>query len=390
LLTQLDYGRFCVISSVAIQVRIQRVSPEIQIIIVTDIMNTAYGGYWPEHFQALEETGVDVIFTKLKALPDSNPAYSAWWRVGLQWIPNLPGVTFPNVFDSEKPRVGLKAFFRTLNFKANHRKVVVVDYADGDNLRWQTLITSLNPHDGSSSHSNSAILVQDNAFAKIALESELAVLRFSDSTIVEPKIDLVTSSNDGPDIIVQLLTEKAIKQAVINSLKETNSTDTIQLAMFYFSDRDIVKELKNALNRGVTMELLLDANKDAFGREKNGVPNRLVAVELMAIDSSNLTIRWCYTQGEQCHSKLLLVTKGTKQELILGSANYTRRNLDNFNLETNVRVVGERSAPVLSEANNFFIDQWTNHSVTYDVFAEDNHLKKWQYRFGEWSGLSHY
>jgi len=365
-------------------------SPQTEIVVVTDIMNTAYGGYWPEHFKALEEAGVKVIFTNLKALPDSNPLYSAWWRTILQWLPDVPGVKFPNVFDSEKPKIGLKAALRTLNFKANHRKIVVTDFLTDDGVRWQTLVTSLNPHDGSSGHSNSALLVQDNTFSVSAIKSEIAVVNFSNGSVSMPNIDSIAPSPEETNLTVQLLTENTIKQAVLEALKATEANDTIQLAMFYFSDRDIIKELKNALNRGVTMELLLDANKDAFGREKNGVPNRPVASELMATESSHLTVRWCYTQGEQCHSKLLLITRGNEQELILGSANFTKRNLDNFNLETNIRVVGDAEAPVLSDAQTFFTNQWNNHAVAYEVFAEDNWLKKWQYRFGEWSGLSHY
>lgn len=329
-------------------------SPQTEIVVITDIMNTAYGGYLPEHFKVLEEAGVKVIFTNLKALPDSNPLYSAWWRTLLQWLPDVPGVKFPNVFDSEKPKIGLKAALRTLNFKANHRKLITVDYLTDDGVRWQTLVTSLNPHDGSSGHSNSALLVRDNAFSATAIQSEIAVVNFSNGSVSMPNIDLTATSPEETNVTVQLLTENAIKQTVLEAIKVTEANDTIQLAMFYFSDRDIIKELKNALNRGVTMELLLDANKDAFGREKNGVPNRPVASELMVTESDHLTVRWCYTEGEQCHSKLLLVTRGSEQELILGSANYTRRNLDNFNLETNVRVVGNSAIPVLVDAQTFF------------------------------------
>ena len=50
--------------------------------------------------------------------------------------------------------------------------------------------------------------------------------------------------------------------------------------MFYLSERQIVKALITAKERGVNVRVLLDPNKDAFGREKNGIPNRQVASEL--------------------------------------------------------------------------------------------------------------
>ncbi len=51
------------------------------------------------------------------------------------------------------------------------------------------------------------------------------------------------------------------------------------LVMFYLSERQIIKSLLAAHRRGVKMRVLLDANKDAFGLEKNGVPNRPVAAD---------------------------------------------------------------------------------------------------------------
>ena len=50
--------------------------------------------------------------------------------------------------------------------------------------------------------------------------------------------------------------------------------------MFYLSERKIISAIKKAHSRKVKVRLLLDPNKDAFGREKNGIPNRSVAYEL--------------------------------------------------------------------------------------------------------------
>ena len=53
--------------------------------------------------------------------------------------------------------------------------------------------------------------------------------------------------------------------------------DSIDVAMFYLSDRDTIGALLAAAKRGVTVRVILDPNKDAFGRTKNGIPNRSVS-----------------------------------------------------------------------------------------------------------------
>jgi phosphatidylserine/phosphatidylglycerophosphate/cardiolipin synthase-like enzyme len=157
----------------------------------------------------------------------------------------------------------------------------------------------------------------------------------------------------------------------------------------------VVRALKRADERGVLIRILLDPNKDAFGRTKNGIPNRQVADELVAASSGNTEIRWCATHGEQCHSKLLLIRHGEEEQLFVGSANFTRRNLDNFNLETMVRVVGKQSDPVIADAYEFFDTQWENrndrlYSAPYATYAERNYVKTLWYRIGEFTGLSTY
>src|SRR5690606_40100432 len=62
----------------------------------------------------------------------------------------------------------------------------------------------------------------------------------------------------------------------------------------------LVEALIRARDRGARVRVLLDANKDAFGREKDGVPNRPVAAEL---HRAGIPVRFASTHGEQFHSK---------------------------------------------------------------------------------------
>ncbi len=371
-------------------------NPETIIQIITDPINLVYGGYQPPYFNALVANGVSVIVSNLVPLRDSNPIYSAFWRTFFQWLPDSgTGNFLPNLLDARKPKMSIPAYLNALNFKANHRKVLMTNYTKNNKTGFSVLVTSANPHDGSSAHSNIAIKVDDHLW-KDMLESERAVANFSDIPFMEPQEDLLdlVTDNDG-DVKVQLLTERAIKKKILTLLNKLDTGDAFDMAMFYISDRDIVRALKGADERGVTIRILLDPNKDAFGREKNGIPNRQVANELIKNTNGNTKIRWCDTRGEQCHSKILIFKSGDDYSIILGSANLTRRNLDNFNLETNVYVSGSGSVTAIADAIQFFNTNWNNdgeklYSTVYDTYADGSFGKTIWYRLGEFTGMSRY
>ncbi len=373
-------------------------SPSTTIQVITDAINIIYGGAPSQQLASLEAAGINVIFTDLTKLRDSNPLYSAPWRTFIQWWGNSEKAGYlPNPFDSSAQKLSLRTYLRLFNFKANHRKIIVTDFKRDRQIGFSTLITSANPHDGSSAHSNIAVRV-DAALWQDVIITESAVAEFSGSSLVEPSgtiipaksIDIEMSENL---LSVQLLTEEAIKQKVIYEINSLQSGDSLDMAMFYIADRDVVGALRQADKRGVALRLLLDPNKDAFGREKGGVPNRQVAHELMSNSLRGTKVRWCATHGEQCHSKLLLITKSATTTLIQGSANFTRRNIGGYNLETNVVVTGSSDALIFSEAYSFFDDQWSNkenrlYSSDYDVYADSSRFKTFRYRVMEWTGLS--
>ena len=68
----------------------------------------------------------------------------------------------------------------------------------------------------------------------------------------------------------------------------------------------MIQALIAAAKRGVAVRVILDPNKDAFGRTKNGIPNRSVATELAAASDGAIKVRWFRTHGEQFHSKLVV------------------------------------------------------------------------------------
>ncbi len=353
--------------------------PQMEIIVITDPINTVYGGLQSKHLQQLREAGIRVTLTNLERLRDSNPIYSSFWRIFFQIFGNSEGGLFPNPFDTGK--VSLRSYLRLINFKANHRKLLIADGSEG----FVGLVTSANPHDGSSAHSNVALKFTGPATHDL-LTSEKAVLSFSDGP--QPLIDLPESS-EKTDMTIQVVTEKKIKKAVLKAVDQAGQGDSIDMVMFYLADRDVISAIKKARQRGVGIRIVLDPNKDAFGRPKNGIPNRQTARELHL---KEIPIRWFDTHGEQCHVKMILVTyQEGKSSLILGSANFTKRNLNNLNLETDVVVCGNTGSDVFSDVRRFFTRIWENsgnhiYSVEYCNYEDNSFFNLIAYRWMELTG----
>lgn len=355
--------------------------PELQVVFITDPFNTLYGGVENPFIEQLKAAGIEVIFTDLNRLRDPNPAWSVIWRACCQWAGNSQNGWLPSPVGTEA--VTLRTYMALLNFKANHRKTLVADHGDS----WAGVVTSANPHSASSAHDNVGLFFEGPAALDL-LQTEAAVAAFSDQPPDWPR-----AGAQVPDGLpkMRILTEAAIREAVLETLNNAQAGDEIDLLMFYLSHRGVMEAFKRAHGRGVKIRVLLDPNKDAFGRQKGGVPNRPAAREL---HEAGIRVRWCDTHGEQCHAKMLLHRpEQGPARIILGSANFTRRNLDNFNLETNVEVRTEKDSDMLRNATRSFERQWHNesgrhHSVEYSVYADESTWKYGLYRFTEATGLS--
>ncbi|MDR0136597.1 phospholipase D family protein [Metabacillus idriensis] len=356
---------------------------EVDITVITDRINTFYGSYPSEIAEELEEEGVKVVFTDLKPLRDSNPFYSGGHRTFLQWFGTSGSGWIPNAFSPDSPDVTLRSYLDLLNFKANHRKVVVNEK--------EGLVTSANPHDGSSLHSNIAFVVKGEILREL-VQTEKAVADLSGADVNLKESAAVFEQAEAGDYDVQLLTEGKIKKHLLDELKKTKKQEKVTVGAFYLSDRDIVKELLAASKRGAEIKLILDANKDAFGREKNGVPNRPVAHELVTESDQKIQVRWYKTNGEQYHTKLVFFERNQEDTVIGGSANFTKRNLGDFNLETDLKITGPADTGMMKEIEDYFHTIWNNESGTYtedyEVFADDSFGLRFLYRFQEWSGIS--
>jgi phosphatidylserine/phosphatidylglycerophosphate/cardiolipin synthase-like enzyme len=180
----------------------------------------------------------------------------------------------------------------------------------------------------------------------------------------------------------------------VQEINQNQSGDRIQMAMFYLSERSIINALRRAASRSVSVQLILDPNKDAFGIQKDGVPNRPVANELVEDGQGRIEVRWYRTHGEQFHTKLLTIHRDDKVFATLGSANFTRRNLADYNLEANAAFTVKAEAPLAQQLDSYFERLWQGDAVNpeytapFGAYKDDSSARYWRYRLMEATGLS--
>jgi phosphatidylserine/phosphatidylglycerophosphate/cardiolipin synthase-like enzyme len=402
----------------------KRARPALRILFVTDPINDVYGGAPSPELARLEAAGIEVVRTDLDSLRDSNPAWSGLWRLTMNWWDgDARGQGWlPNPLETGPSRVTFRAWARLLNFKANHRKVLIADDGGGRGAL-VGIVGSANPHDASSAHSNLALALRGEALRSL-LRSELEVARFSGwrggALPGDPGVagvaggDLLAAGTAGPGAMVasgtgrgtatatrgdtlrvRVLTEGAIRDALFERVAGADRGDRIDIAMFYLAERTLVEALLAAAERGVEVRLLLDPNKDAFGRQKSGIPNRPVASELVSRSDGAIRVRWYRTHGEQFHTKLVMVRGAERLWLTLGSANLSRRNVGDFNLEANLAIEAPLDAALSQQLERYYETLWNNrapagieYSADFGTFADPAQASYWAYRMLEASGFA--
>lgn len=375
----------------------KRRHPDMVVRVITDPINTLYGALMPEHLARLKDAGVELTITDLPRLRASNPLWSGLWQLGLDRLGNDQGGGWlPNPLG--QGQITLRSYLSMANFRANHRKTLVVDHGDD----WAGLVTSANPHDASSRHGNVALRFTGPAALDL-LASERSLIGWSGSAesgwpeasatqARQVIVDQDKPQESATGARLRILSEAAIRDALLSRIARADEGDRLDIAVFYLSHRPLIEALKAASARGVAVRVLLDPNREAFGMKKGGLPNRPVAAELA---DAGINVRWCLTQGEQCHTKLLLHRErnGSGAAMILGSANFTRRNLDNLNLETSVELAGDQETPAIDKAAALFERRWFSSesrrtSLPLSSSGDVSQWMHWRYRLMEATGLS--
>lgn len=366
--------------------------PDLKVLFITDPVNEDYGAAPSPELQLLRAGGVDVVLTDLDALRDSNLPYSSLWRLALRW------------WDTPASPLGVGT--RRLNFKADDRKVLIADDGRGG---LAAVVASANPYDGESAWSNAGARVSGASLAAL-LASELAVARFSGwRERAEPyspapaaasgpapgcAADTAAGLAAGGSARVQVLTEGAIRAALLEHVAAAARGDSIDVAMFYLADSGVSEALLAAARRGVGVRLILDPNQNAT-TDSSGMPNQPVASELVARGGGALHVRWYRTHGERFHDSMVMIYGRERLWLTLGSANLTRRALSDYNLEANVAIEVARSAPLAQQTLGYFDTLWSNraalgieYTADFAVFANPAQSAYWLCRLMEGVGLS--
>jgi hypothetical protein len=343
--------------------------PEMDIVVITDEVNTNYGSA-PNHLlERMKAAGIKVVLTDVDKLRDSTPAYSAVWRTFIQWFGQSGEGWIPNLMATGGPDITARSYLKLLNVKANHRKVIISEKT--------ALISSGNVHDASAYHSNVALEVQGPILADILKAEQAAAdlsgagpLLSTDPGFAEESNEASSPSADG--LQVRYVTEGKVYKYALQEIRAAAQGDTVWMGMFYLADDKVIEALLEASERGAEVRLLLDPNQNAFGRDKIGIPNRPVAMDLNKRSGGSIDIRWYNTTLEQYHPKLLFISKGSGRSTVLsGSTNFTARNLDDYNLESDLMVTMEPDAPLHGELKGYFNRLWNNDGAVYSLPLEE-------------------
>jgi phosphatidylserine/phosphatidylglycerophosphate/cardiolipin synthase-like enzyme len=369
--------------------------PRLVVLFITDPANERYGASSSAELQVLRAAGVEVVSVDLDRLRDSNPLYSSLWRLTLRW------------WDTPSEPLGFET--RRLNFKADDRGLVIAD----DGAEGLTaVIGSANPSDRQSSWSNVAVRTSGGAVQAL-LESELNIARFSgwrgsQSLAVLPVAGAPPANCNAPpgptpatagpaaaEARVQVLTEGALRDALLEHIAATTSLESIDAALFHLADRGVVEELLAAARRGVRVRLILDPNETGASGGTSGIPNQPVASELASRSGGAIHVRWYRTHGERFHAALFMIYGARDVWLSAGSAQFTRRSLDDYNLEASVGVDMARTALPAQQALQYFDTLWSNraslgieYTADFAAFADSAQSDYWLYRLMEGTGFA--
>jgi hypothetical protein len=292
----------------------------------------------------------------LDRLRDSNPLYSGIWRMLFGW--------WSDPFDEPAGRFTLLTWSRMRNFKADQRQLVVADDGAGG---W---IAALAPAGGATG------LVLRGPLARAMIASELQIAAWStddDRLPARPSMD----GRGVGSIDARFLTEGAIAAALRDAMAAAGGRDEIDLAVDDLGERRVIEAVLDAAARGAHVRVLLARNSGA---------NLSVAGELLQGGAGRVVVRW-RTAEAGSHLKLLIVRHGGDCWLNLGSANFTRRNLNDLNLEAAVELRMPARAATARAVADYFAKTWAAAAVAADR-ADASAADYWRYRFAEATGLS--
>jgi len=357
--------------------------PNVRIYLILDESNTFYGAYDNKTHKKLEEAGVKIGYVDLAKLRDPMLVYSVPWRLFIRPFgnPKNVGKTKNPIYEETDP-VTIRSILRALNAKADHRKLIMNEKT--------AMLTSANPHAEGSKHSNVAFKFSSPIIKDIYnAEKPVAKITKKDGSLKQSlpyqKFDIEPSNND--KIKLQYFTEGQTGIDITKELKNTQPGDKVFIAQFFLADRQIINDIRKAARRGVKFEILLN-NSTA------GLPNKASAGELMKYARKHgydITIKF-YNKGEEMyHVKMMSIFKKDYMITYGGSTNFTRRNMRNFNLENELKIISTYDQKVSQQISDYYDRLWTNRdgdfTLPYDSEKNEKVTNDLLFRFLEMNGM---
>jgi hypothetical protein len=334
----------------------KRQRPNLKVMLVTDPRNEVYGGTPSRTLSALERTGIVVVRTRLERLRDPNPLYSSIWRLCVGW--------WSDPFDEMPGKATLGSSLRRLNLKADRRQLLVADDGAGG---WTSIVMS-------AASSGVGLEIRGHLAAAI-VTSELQIAAWSTDDDRLPAAPPVDSRGVGT-IDARFLTEGAIQAALRDAIAIAGSGDSIKIAVQAFGDRQMVDAVVRAAARGARVQLLLDP----------GSPETQAAAgELLREEPGSIEVRW--RRDPRAEAGYAVIQHRSDVWFDLGSANFTRRGLDDLDLAADIELHMPARAGPARAVTDLFAKHWST-AAAYASHADESKETYWRYRAAEATGLS--
>ncbi|HEY1725766.1 MAG TPA: phospholipase D-like domain-containing protein [Steroidobacteraceae bacterium] len=353
--------------------------------------------------QRLRQAGIAVVPVNAGRLRAPDAAFLALFQLCCRWWnPPLASGSWPNPLGVGPSSISFGLWGRIRGYQRAHRQLLIGDDGAGG---LTGLIFSRPLNAEASLHSAVALQLSGDALAPL-LESEFVVAQFSGWTgggaMQERAQRLVERQNANAAPLkavdsarARVVSEEGIADVLVQRLASVGRHDSVDLAALYLSDRDVVRAVVDAATRGATVRVLLDPGKDGYGYSRSGVPNRQVGSELVAASDGAARVRWYRTHGEQFSPGLVMVRSDGRCWLLVGTAELTRSDVDDFNLAAAFVADLPAGAPAATDAQSWFDTLWGNraaggveYSADVDVYADASQVDYWKYRVLEASGAS--
>jgi hypothetical protein len=347
----------------------KRQRPNLKVMLVTDPRNEVYGGTPLRTLSALERTGIVVVRTRLERLRDPNPMYSSLWRLCVGW--------WSDPFDETPGKATLRSSLRRRNLKADGRQLLVADDGAGG---WTSIVmsaatTGVTVSTGAAAGAGLALEIRGHlAAAIVASELQLAAWSTDDDRLpAAPPID----SRGVGTIDARFLTEGAIQAALRDAIAIAGSGDSIKIAVQAFGDRQLVDAVVRAAARGARVQLLLDP----------GSPETQAAAgELLREEPGSIEVRW-RARDSRAEAGYAVIQHRSDVWFDVGSANFTRRGLDDLDLAADIELHMPARAGPARAVTELFAKHWSN-AAAYAAHADESKETYWRYRVAEATGLS--